>query len=75
VFWLTPHMTVKRAVFSAVATAYLVLGSWHEEVRLRRAYGEPYGAYRRSGVPFFVPRPGRAASRPPRRPGSETRDG
>jgi methanethiol S-methyltransferase len=59
VFWLAPRMTLKRAVFSAVATAYLVLGSWHEEARLGRAYGEVYRAYRRSGVPFFVPRPRR----------------
>jgi hypothetical protein len=58
VFWLAPRMTLKRAVFGAVATAYLVLGSWHEEARLGRAYGEVYRAYRRSGVPFFVPRQG-----------------
>ena len=55
IFWLAPTMTVKRAVFSAVATAYLVLGSWHEEARLRRAYGDSYHRYQRSGVPFYLP--------------------
>ncbi len=56
IFWLAPTMTVKRAVFSAVATAYLVIGSWHEEARLRRAYGDSYDRYQRSGVPFYLPR-------------------
>jgi protein-S-isoprenylcysteine O-methyltransferase Ste14 len=55
IFWLAPTMTVKRAVFSAVATAYLVLGSWHEEARLRRAHGDEYARYQRSGIPFYLP--------------------
>ena len=55
-FWLTPHMTSRRLAFNLVATAYLVLGSVHEESRLRRQYGERYEAYQRGGTPFFVPR-------------------
>ena len=31
------------------------------EYAVRHAYGEGYRAYRRSGVPFFVPRPRRGA--------------
>jgi protein-S-isoprenylcysteine O-methyltransferase Ste14 len=55
IFWLRPRMTLKLAVFNLVCTLYLVLGSLHEEARLRAAYGLPYERYRTSGVPFYVP--------------------
>ncbi len=55
VFWLTPHLTTRRLAFNLVATVYLVLGSLHEERRLRALYGADYDAYQRSGVPFFLP--------------------
>ncbi|GIZ50262.1 methyltransferase family protein [Noviherbaspirillum aridicola] len=54
-FWLTPHMTTRRLAFSAVGSAYLMIGSLHEEARLREAYGGAYDAWLRSGVPFFWP--------------------
>ena len=57
VFWLCPTMTAKLAAFSTVATLYLVLGSRHEEARLRDAYGDAYTAYQDSGIPFYVPYP------------------
>ena len=50
-----PTMTLKRAAFAAASAAYLVLGSLHEELRLRRAYGDRYLRYQRSGVPFYLP--------------------
>ncbi len=50
-------MTVRLLAFNAVATLYLVVGSIHEERRLLAAYGPAYAAYRRSGVPFYLPRP------------------
>jgi hypothetical protein len=49
-------MTVNRLTLAALATAYLVLGSVHEETRLRAAYGRAYGRYRRA-VPFLLPLP------------------
>ena len=56
VFWLAPKMTTRWLAFSVAATAYLVLGSRHEEARLARAHGrQRYDRYRRR-VPFFVPR-------------------
>lgn len=54
-FWLTPHMTTRRLAFNVIATAYLVIGSLHEEKRLLREYGKAYWNYQRQGVPFFLP--------------------
>ncbi|MCU0627516.1 MAG: hypothetical protein MUF21_13675 [Gemmatimonadaceae bacterium] len=57
VLWCMPRMTVNLATFNAAATLYLVLGSRHEEARLRAAHGDAYERYRRSGIPFYLPRP------------------
>ncbi len=54
VFLLFPRMTVNRLTLAVVVALYVVLGSLHEERRLRVAYGEPFERYRR-GVPFLVP--------------------
>jgi protein-S-isoprenylcysteine O-methyltransferase Ste14 len=55
-FWCTPRMTTRRLAFNLAATAYLALGSLHEEKRLRAAYGAQYERYAASGPAFFVPR-------------------
>jgi methanethiol S-methyltransferase len=55
VLWLAPTMTVNSAVFNSVATLYFVLGSVHEERRLRASYGPAYRAYQHSDVPFYLP--------------------
>jgi steroid 5-alpha reductase family enzyme len=66
--WLMPRMTLNLAVFNTAATLYLVAGSYHEEARLREAYGEAYAEYETSGVGFLVPgtnllsEPGHASS-------------
>src|SRR5918998_5104540 len=57
-FLFMPHMTVNRAALAALSALYAVLGSLHEEHRLRTSYGAAYERYRRS-VPFFIPRPSR----------------
>jgi protein-S-isoprenylcysteine O-methyltransferase Ste14 len=57
-FLLLPRMTTNRAVLTALVALYVVLGSMHEEYRLRAAYGGAYERYRRS-VPFLIPRPSR----------------
>ncbi len=57
VFWLWPRMTTNLLAFNLVATAYLVLGSRHEEARLLAAYGDRYKRYQQSGVPFYFPHP------------------
>jgi protein-S-isoprenylcysteine O-methyltransferase Ste14 len=57
-FLLFPRITVNHAALAALVTLYVVLGSLHEEYRLRAAYEIPFERYRRK-VPFLVPRPRR----------------
>lgn len=53
---LLPHMTVNRAIVGVLTVIYLVLGSLHEEIRLRGRYGDaPYSRYREK-VPFLIGR-------------------
>ena len=61
-FALFPRMTANRAVLAVLAALYVVLGSLHEEYRLRAAYGAPFERYRRT-APFLLPRPSRGTGR------------
>jgi protein-S-isoprenylcysteine O-methyltransferase Ste14 len=54
-FMFLPRMTANRAVLIVLVALYAVLGSMHEEYRLRAAHGDAYERYRRA-VPFLVPR-------------------
>jgi protein-S-isoprenylcysteine O-methyltransferase Ste14 len=51
----SPRITVKGATLTVLLGLYGVLGSLHEEQRLRARYGEEYEKYRHQ-VPFMVPR-------------------
>jgi protein-S-isoprenylcysteine O-methyltransferase Ste14 len=53
-FLFLPRMTANRAVLLVLVGLYVVLGSLHEEHRLRATYGAAYERYRRA-VPFLVP--------------------
>jgi protein-S-isoprenylcysteine O-methyltransferase Ste14 len=53
-FLFLPRMTANRAVLVALVALYVVLGSVHEEYRLRAAHDAAYERYRRV-VPFLVP--------------------
>jgi hypothetical protein len=55
IIWMMPRMTVNLAAFNLVTTLYSILGSVHEERRLKAAYGRAYADYQTSGVNFFVP--------------------
>lgn len=56
ILWLNPRQTTNLAAYNAVGTIYLIVGSWHEELRLRAAYGEVYRHYEKGPVPFYLPR-------------------
>jgi hypothetical protein len=57
IFWLNPRMTSRLFAYNLAMTPYMVIGSIHEEMRLRRAYGEAYRSYENSGVSFYLPAP------------------
>ena len=59
--WFTPVMTVGHLLFSSGMSIYILIGVYHEEKDLVRAFGERYLRYRRTTGRFF-PRPG--ASQP-----------
>ena len=54
-FLFLPRMTANRAVLVVLVVLYVVLGSMHEEYRLRAVHGAAYERYR-SAVPFLIPR-------------------
>lgn len=58
IFWLWPRMNTNLLAYNIVMTAYLVLGSVHEEARLRAAYGAHYERYVARSTSFYVPVPG-----------------
>jgi protein-S-isoprenylcysteine O-methyltransferase Ste14 len=49
-----PRMTWNRLALAVATLLYAVVGSLHEDVRLRRAYGGAFARYERS-VPLIVP--------------------
>ncbi len=53
--WCVPHMTVGRLVFNLAMTAYILIGTRHEEETLLDELGEDYEAYRRT-TPMLLPR-------------------
>jgi protein-S-isoprenylcysteine O-methyltransferase Ste14 len=54
VLWLSPRMTRHLLTFSTLSTLYVIVGSYHEETRLRAAYGTAYQEYQNSGIPFLL---------------------
>jgi hypothetical protein len=56
VLWLNPRQTTNLAAYNTISTIYLIIGSWHEELRLRAAYGDVYRQYEKGPVPFYIPK-------------------
>ncbi len=55
VLWLFPKMTVNSLTLAMLGSIYAIVGSLHEERRLRQAYGQQYIDYQQS-FPFMLPR-------------------
>jgi protein-S-isoprenylcysteine O-methyltransferase Ste14 len=51
----SPRITVKSATLAVLLALYALLGSLHEDHRLRARYGDEYEKYRQE-VPFILPR-------------------
>jgi protein-S-isoprenylcysteine O-methyltransferase Ste14 len=54
--WATPAMTVGHLVFALGMSVYILIGVYHEEKDLVRAFGERYRAYIRSTGKFIPER-------------------
>lgn len=61
--WLTPQMTVNRLALAIVLSAYLYVGTFFEERRLVREFGDAYRQYQQR-VPRMLP--GMRVARAPR---------
>jgi methanethiol S-methyltransferase len=61
--WATPWMTTSILALNLGLTAYIYLGSQHEELRLRQAFPGAYRDYQAT-VPRLIPRPWRRYSSP-----------
>jgi hypothetical protein len=53
--WSFRRMTVNRLTLACLSTIYAILGSFHEDSRLRARYGQAYMDYTRR-VPMLLPR-------------------
>jgi protein-S-isoprenylcysteine O-methyltransferase Ste14 len=62
-FWAAPRMTTGHLLFAAVASGYILVGTWFEERDLLQAVPE-YAAYRRR-VGGLIPRPSLPGMRAP----------
>lgn len=55
VLWLSPIMTWNLLALFLGITAYMLIGSWFEEQKLLRQFGEAYAEYQKK-TPAFIPR-------------------
>jgi protein-S-isoprenylcysteine O-methyltransferase Ste14 len=53
--WLSPIMTWNLLALFLGITAYMLIGSWFEEQKLLRQFGEAYAEYQKK-TPSFIPR-------------------
>lgn len=55
VLWLSPIMTWNLLALFLGITAYMLIGSWFEEQKLLRQFGEAYAEYQKK-TPAFIPK-------------------
>jgi protein-S-isoprenylcysteine O-methyltransferase Ste14 len=53
--WLSPVMTWNLLALFLGITAYMLIGSWFEEQKLLRQFGEAYAVYQKK-TPAFIPK-------------------
>ncbi len=54
-FWLIPEMTINRLAIIAVLTIYLFIGTYFEERKLLKDFGEDYARYS-ARTPMLIPK-------------------
>ena len=52
--WALPRMSVNRLTLALLSTGYAVVGSWHEDARLRGVHGASFARYQRT-TPLLHP--------------------
>jgi protein-S-isoprenylcysteine O-methyltransferase Ste14 len=54
ILWLTPSMTINSLIFYISLTVYIFVGTYFEERKLLREFGQEYADYK-TATPMLIP--------------------